>query len=595
MRQSHWILCATVAFALSFAACSAQPAPQAAAGGDAASEGEAMTGETADAATADAQPAEEAEATAQVEPAAEPAAADEPVPPVPTPPADGKWLVDENGKRYFIDKVMKIEGRYERLEDDVVKPWRMPALKIESEDDDYFYFRVYEPQVVEPWRRRPEISEAARSRYDAGGPTADVDTLTFEPFDAGLPKTGQWRNGFALVDMNGDGHVDIVHGPARKSLGPPAIFLGDDAGNWRVWTEAVFPNERYDYGDVTVDDFNGDGRPDFALAMHLTGILALENDGEGRFVAASEGLGLLGGDGSQKLDFSGREIESTDWDGDGRPDLLVLSEGPSAMPRAGGDNRQTPPSGVRLYRNLGAGRWEAAPTAAGDRSFGESLVLADLDGDGRADVVTGSRTIGYREVVKMGKADGSWANQALDPLPERPLVWSVTTGDFDGDGKPDLAVGYRDTLWEVRGEVIDVLLNRSQPGELRWERRMTLLQEGEDYEHFGAMATGDVDGDGRADLVALDDVGRRHVLLGNGDGSFRREVSPELEPSGLFRHCAGYEVQLRDLDGDGRDEILAGFAGEPGTETYLIGVLEPRCRASGALRVWRPTPVGSGG
>lgn len=591
MRQSQWIPCAAVAFALSFAACSAQPAPQAAAAGDATSGGEAMTQEAAAATTA-----AEAEATprdeAPAEPAADPAAG---VGPVPTPPADGQWLVDETGRRYFIDKVEKIEGRYERLEDGVVKPWRMPALKLESEDDRFFYFRVYEPQTVEPWRRRPEVSEEARTRYDGGGPTADVDTLTFEPFDEGLPKTGQWRNGFALVDMNGDGHVDIVHGPARKSLGTPVIFLGDDAGTWRNWDDVTFPSKNYDYGDVAVGDFNGDGVPDFALAMHLTGILALEHDGKGNFQAASEGLGLLDGTGRQKLDFSGREIESVDWDGDGRPDLMVLSEGPATMPRGGGDNPAPPAAGVRLYRNLGAGRWEAAATAPEDRSFGESLVLADLDGDGRTDVVTGSRTIGYRDVVKMGQADGTWANRALDPLPERPLVWSVTSGDFDGDGRPDLAVGYRDTLWEVRGEVVDVLLNRSEPGELRWERRMTLLQEGEDYEHFGAMATGDVDGDGNTDLVALDDVGRRHVLLGNGDGSFRRELSPELEPTGLYRHCAGYEVQLLDLDGDGRDEILAGFAGEPGTEAYLIGVLEPRCRASGALHVWHPVPAGSGG
>jgi hypothetical protein len=35
-------------------------------------------------------------------------------------------------------------------------------------------------------------------------------TMKFEPFDEGLPRSGQWRYGFELVDMNGDGHLDIV-------------------------------------------------------------------------------------------------------------------------------------------------------------------------------------------------------------------------------------------------------------------------------------------------------------------------------------------------------------------------------------------------
>jgi len=55
-----------------------------------------------------------------------------------------------------------------------------------------------------------------------------------------------------VADMNGDGHLDIVHGPARKQSGPPVIFLGDGQGSWTQWKEARFPSLAYDYGDVEV-------------------------------------------------------------------------------------------------------------------------------------------------------------------------------------------------------------------------------------------------------------------------------------------------------------------------------------------------------
>src|SRR5262245_42878837 len=109
--------------------------------------------------------------------------------------------------------------------------------------------------VAGAWRERPSGGIQERS---SAVETAALRSLVFEPFGRGLPTRGQWRNGFAVADMNGDGHPDIVHGPPRKVRGGPVVFLGDGRGGWTVWKDARFPAAPYDYGTAAVADFNGD-------------------------------------------------------------------------------------------------------------------------------------------------------------------------------------------------------------------------------------------------------------------------------------------------------------------------------------------------
>jgi hypothetical protein len=104
-------------------------------------------------------------------------------------------------------------------------------------------------------------------------------------------------------------------------------------------------------------------------------------------------------------------------------------------------------------------------------------------------------------------------------------------------------------------------------------------------DNLWSLDPGDVDGDGNLDLVATSERGNVLVLLGDGKGGFAREESPELDPPNL---CRGYGLQLVDLDGDRRVEIVAGFAGESKTILEFLG--QTKCETGGALRVWRATP-----
>ena len=98
------------------------------------------------------------------------------------------------------------------------------------------------------------------------------------------------------------------------------------------------------------------------------------------------------------------------------------------------------------------------------------------------------------------------------------------------------------------------------------------------------MATGDVDGDGDADLVAF--LGANiELFVSDGKGAFVREASPELAASPEHLGCEGYSVEIVDLDGDGRREVVANLAGEQGSEV-LFGQA-PICKSGGALRVFK--------
>ncbi|HVR28811.1 MAG TPA: VCBS repeat-containing protein, partial [Thermoanaerobaculia bacterium] len=206
-------------------------------------------------------------------------------------PPDGKWEQEEDGREYFVTRFRKVKDtyyiypggewvQYKRL-------YRWPVVK---HDDEYIYIKWYrgidlevERKALEESRRAEEEARAAKAddyRYE----DRRVDRLTFVPFDHGLPRQGQWRQGFDVADINGDGHLDIVHGPLRKGSYQPVVFLGDGAGSWRAWEDVTWPELAYDYGDAAVGDVNGNGLLDVALGIHLRGVLVLIQEEPGRFV-----------------------------------------------------------------------------------------------------------------------------------------------------------------------------------------------------------------------------------------------------------------------------------------------------------------------
>jgi hypothetical protein len=503
-------------------------------------------------------------------------------------PPDGKWLEAEDGRQYFLTRLKKVKGSYTRISKHEIKYGRFHHLEVDHEDDEWFYIRYYKvepadvPTAEEVRRSQEEATAKIRESYRFDD--VQVDRVDFTPYDQGLPRRGQWRQGLEIADMNGDGFLDIVHGPPRKGDTSPQIFLGDGQGSWRLWSEASWPGTALDYGDIGVGDIDGDGRLDLALGIHLRGMQVLLQKAPGRFVDASEGLPFdVPGRGGDASGFSSRAVEVVDWNGDGRLDVVALGEGPrqtQTVDSKGNRMTRSIAFGLVVFLNEGEKGWRSLSPGAAGGVFGDAFAITDLNGDQRPDAATVSYNHGMRDLLHLNDPEVAtgWTTQVLDTIRPASWVFGITSGDFDGDGRSDLVTSFASHDGDTQRRGLE-LSRRNAAGV--WETRLIAAYEGKDT--LFSLAAGDVDGDGRLDLVASSTWGNVLVFLGDGAGGFVREKAPELDAPVL---CRGYGLELADLDRDGKAEIVASFAGEGATILEFLGT--DACTSGGALRVWRP-------
>lgn len=382
--------------------------------------------------------------------------------------------------------------------------------------------------------------------------------LSFQPFDAGLPRTGMWRHGFAVADMNGDGRRDLVFTSPRKQPGPPIIFLNQGNGHWARWEAAQFPELAFDYGAVAAADFDGNGTSDLAVASHYRGVIVLLGDGHGTFTAADSGF-TFPASSRESAPFTSRAITVLDWNADGRIDVAALSDGP----RPGNPNVQL---GVTVYENLGSG-WKPTRATPSDVVFGDAIAAGNLDGDGLADLVTASHNTNDRRILRLG-SDGALKRRELETLLPAGVVRAAELRDFDRDGRDEIVVAYSAAGASGTG-LLELL---SFPAGTRPAQRLWSEQGAE----IAAVATGDLNGDGAADIVAALQDGRLLTFRGAGNGTVTRDTdlaSPEWRTG-----CAAYAVRVADLDGDARGEVITAFAGESSST---------RCTSEGGIEVWK--------
>ncbi len=217
-----------------------------------------------------------------------------------------------------------------------------------------------------------------------------------------------------LVDMDGDGDLDIV--VSNDDPDPKLVHLNDGTG--RYTEGSTFGEPEWSTRHVAIADLNKDGHPDGILANRSGG-----NSGYNYICFGVEG----GAFADQCVGFSRESattITAADFDGDGWLDLAVPH-------RDGGQGY--------IYLNDREGGFAVRrPFGAADGNV-RAAKAADMDGDGILDLVLIDEMGG--PAMLLGKADGTFGDPiSLGPSGLRP--YAITVADLDGNGRTDVIIGY---------------------------------------------------------------------------------------------------------------------------------------------------------
>jgi len=386
------------------------------------------------------------------------------------------------------------------------------------------------------------------------------DAVHFEILRDGLPQQGQWRNNFAVADFNEDGKLDLLLPPPREGeFRAPVILLGDGEGSFRQWRNLKWPGKvPFDYGGVATGDFDRDGHLDVVVAIHFKGQYVLYGDGRGDFSRFKELP-------TPDDDIHSQAAAVADFNGDGWDDVAFVAEVSYNIKTS---EALTVPSVWVLENRSGKG-WKVHVKGLPAKVMGVKLSSPDLNGDGKPDLLVSSNAQDWRNLVffnfvgkALGKAPGkaagwNWATNRVDEVLAGALHFNVVP---EWGKKTQVLAVFQQFQLAPKTEREAGGKTRARSGLVRYTVHpngaidtevLEMDQTEEKTNPWWRLATGDINGDRQPDAVLLRHDGSFKVLLGDGEGGYVEEKSPELKPIGR-----PYDVEIRDVDGDGKGEVI---------------------------------------
>ena len=296
-----------------------------------------------------------------------------------------------------------------------------------------------------------------------------------------------------------------------------------------------------DTQDIAVGDMDGNGHLDIVAGNNGVIKVYLNTGLEESPFADAVGVSV-----SDDKDYT-ESIALGDVNGDGNLDIVAGNHKPDAPP----GNRGLP---NRLYLNNGSENPFANVTGLNitdDDDETRSIALGDMDGDGDLDVVTGNWNQPNRVYLNNGNEDPFANATVLNITDDGDNTESIALGDMDGDGDLDVVAG--------NSRINRLYLNNGA------ENPFTGHNITDDPNITHAVAVGDVDGDGNLDVVFGNFDQLNRLYLNNGS------ENPFANVTGLNITADDHStraIALGDMNGDGRLDVVVGNRNEP-SRLYL--------------------------
>jgi len=334
---------------------------------------------------------------------------------------------------------------------------------------------------------------------------------------------GPSPSGSDVGDFDSDGCADLA--VADYLARGVSVLLGHGDGSFGNAIPTIPANPE----DLVAEDLDDDSDIDLIAAERLTGpppadgrLRVYLNDGSGGFEATP---------GNYPVFMATSAAASGDLDGDGRPDLVAVSEQATI---------------ISVFLNLGGAVFgDRIEVDAGQRS--NDVAVADFDSDGDGDLCT----VGLSLSIVMGRGNGQFGSPTLLPVTRWPRA--IMTGDLDQDGDLDIVTANVDGYLSSDGS-ISVFLGNGD-GTFAPRRDFATGQS------TLSVSVGDVNHDGEVDLATADGGGSMSVLIGQGDGTFAPAL---LLPARRGTNA----ISIVDLDLDGHPD-LAGTSSAAILSVYL--------------------------
>ena len=325
-----------------------------------------------------------------------------------------------------------------------------------------------------------------------------------------------------VADVDGNGHPDVI-------LSNGTVYLGNGDGTFKIGKAIPLPSTTV---SLVAADFNHDTKVDLAVVTYTDQVGVFLGNGNGTFQSPAWYSGVYQGD----------VVTAADLDGDGNLDLIL-------GPQSGGGLSPSPNNmggmgGLGVLMGAGDGTFKGAleyPT--GSTQYNAGYAIADIDGDGKADILTATSLLvgdgAGHFTVKTGNQFPGLTNSAGSV---------IRVADLNNDKKNDAVVTTTDS--QLNPSNAYVFLGQST-GKFKTGKKLSVA-------NVIDIAIADFNGDTIPDLALLSyTMGSGialHVLPGKGNGTFGAAVAVSL-PAGVAQSTGG-RVFAADFNNDKKMDLL---------------------------------------